>query len=155
SVAVGAGAKASNANSVALGADSVTNRDNSVSVGYAGGERQITNMAAGTAPTDGVNVSQLNDTKNDIMNYTNGKLRNLRNDANAGTASAMAMAALPQATLPGKGMFALGGGTYGGQSSLAVGVSGMSESGKWVLKANATTNTRGNVGAAVGVGFHW
>ncbi|MGE8452473.1 MAG: YadA family autotransporter adhesin, partial [Pseudomonadales bacterium] len=154
-VAVGAGAQASNANSVALGADSVTSRDNSVSVGYAGGERQITNVAAGTAGTDGVNVSQLNDTKNDIINYTNGKLANLRNDANAGTASAMAMAALPQATLPGKGMFALGGGTYGGQSSLAVGVSGMSESGKWVLKANATTNTRGNVGAAVGVGFHW
>ncbi|WP_108627528.1 YadA-like family protein [Achromobacter pulmonis] len=155
SVAVGAGAKASNTNSVALGADSATDRDNSVSVGYAGGERQITNMAAGTAPTDGVNVSQLNDTKNDIVNYTNGKLRNLRNDANAGTASAMAMAALPQATLPGKGMFALGGGTYGGQSSLAVGISSMSESGKWVVKANATTNTRGNVGAAVGVGFHW
>ncbi|MNW03063.1 hypothetical protein D3C71_1989440 [compost metagenome] len=52
-------------------------------------------------------------------------------------------------------MFALGGGTYGGQSSMAVGVSGMSESGKWVFKANATTNTRGNVGAGVGVGFHW
>ncbi|MBB1596875.1 YadA-like family protein [Achromobacter sp. UMC46] len=155
SVAVGAGAQASHTNSVALGADSATNRDNSVSVGYAGGERQITNMAAGTAPTDGVNVSQLNDAKNDVINYTNGKLSNLRNDANAGTASAMAMAALPQATLPGKGMFSLGGGTYGGQSGMAVGVSGMSESGKWVFKANATTNTRGEVGAGVGVGFHW
>ncbi|CAB3707683.1 hypothetical protein LMG3431_05802 [Achromobacter pestifer] len=154
-VAVGAGAQASHANSVALGTDSVTSRDNSVSVGYAGGERQITNVAAGTAPTDGVNVSQLNDAKNDVINYTNGKLSNLRNDANAGTASAMAMAALPQATLPGKGMVAIGGGTYGGQSGMAVGVSGMSESGKWVFKANATTNTRGNVGAGVGVGFHW
>jgi autotransporter adhesin len=44
---------------VALGANSVADRANSVSVGSAGAERQITNVAAGTAATDAVNKTQL------------------------------------------------------------------------------------------------
>ncbi|WP_266167872.1 ESPR-type extended signal peptide-containing protein [Dyella subtropica] len=60
SVAIGAGAAASATNSVALGAHSTTGtRANVVSVGAAGNTRQIINMAAGTAATDAVNVSQL------------------------------------------------------------------------------------------------
>src|SRR5690606_18112530 len=47
-------------NSVALGAGSVADRDNTVSVGDAGDERQITNVAAGTEGTDAVNLHQLN-----------------------------------------------------------------------------------------------
>jgi phosphoglycerate kinase len=47
-------------NSVALGAGSTTGeRANIVSVGTAGSERQITNVAAGTAGTDAVNMTQL------------------------------------------------------------------------------------------------
>ncbi|WP_244136407.1 YadA-like family protein [Burkholderia sp. BCC0405] len=46
-------------NSVALGAGSVANRINSISVGNVGAERQITNVATGTAGTDAVNVDQL------------------------------------------------------------------------------------------------
>jgi len=159
STAIGANSQATHDNSVALGAGSVTDRANSVSVGSAGAERQITNVAAGTADTDAVNVSQLqsglNDVKNDAINYTNQQVANVRRDAYAGTASAMAMAALPQATLPGRGMVAMGGGTYGGQSAIALGLSKMSDSGRWVFKAQATSNTRGNVGVAAGAGFHW
>jgi autotransporter adhesin len=44
---------------VALGQGSLADRDNSVSVGSAGAERQITNVAAGTAATDAVNLAQL------------------------------------------------------------------------------------------------
>ncbi|WP_369799907.1 YadA-like family protein [Cupriavidus sp. SHE] len=159
STAIGANTKATHDNSVALGAGSETDRANSVSVGTAGNERQITNVAAGTAATDAVNVSQLqsglNDVQNAAINYTNQQVNNVRRDAYAGTASAMAMAALPQATLPGRGMVAMGGGTYGGQSAVALGLSKMSESGRWVFKAQATSNTRGNVGVAAGAGFHW
>jgi autotransporter adhesin len=61
STAIGANAEASADNSVALGADSVADRDNSVSVGSAGGERQITNVAAGTEDTDAVNKAQLDE----------------------------------------------------------------------------------------------
>ena len=47
------------ANSVALGANSVVDRANSVSVGAPGAERQIANVAAGTAQTDAVNLGQV------------------------------------------------------------------------------------------------
>ncbi|WP_416360730.1 YadA-like family protein [Burkholderia orbicola] len=46
-------------NSVALGTDSKASRDNSVSIGSKNIQRQITNMAAGTADTDATNVAQL------------------------------------------------------------------------------------------------
>ncbi|MFA9441937.1 YadA family autotransporter adhesin, partial [Uliginosibacterium sp. sgz301328] len=46
-------------NSAAIGANSVADRANTVSVGSAGHERQIVNVAAGTQDTDAVNVSQL------------------------------------------------------------------------------------------------
>lgn len=61
-MAFGANAAASAENSVALGTGSVADEANSVSLGAAGAERKVTNMAAGTNATDGVNVSQLNDT---------------------------------------------------------------------------------------------
>jgi autotransporter adhesin len=57
--AIGGNAQASAGNSVALGANSVADRANSVSVGAAGSERQITNVQAGTADSDAVNVAQL------------------------------------------------------------------------------------------------
>src|SRR3546814_872860 len=59
--AVGYGAYAGAGNSVALGAGSIADRVNSVSVGDVGGERQITNVAAGTEDTDAVNLAQLNE----------------------------------------------------------------------------------------------
>ncbi|MFP3556024.1 YadA-like family protein [Paraburkholderia sp. SIMBA_049] len=61
SVAAGPGAVvlSTASGSVALGANSVADRANTVSVGSAGSRRQIVNLAAGTASTDAVNVSQL------------------------------------------------------------------------------------------------
>jgi autotransporter adhesin len=58
-VAVGGAASATAANSVALGANSVADRANAVSVGAAGSERQIINVANATNNTDAVNLSQL------------------------------------------------------------------------------------------------
>lgn len=60
--AVGFNSAATGNNSVALGANSVADQADTVSLGAAGAERRVTNMAAGTNATDGVNVSQLNDT---------------------------------------------------------------------------------------------
>ncbi len=59
STALGAGASATAANSVALGYNSVADRANTVSVGSVGNERQITNVADGTADTDAANMSQV------------------------------------------------------------------------------------------------
>ncbi len=58
-VALGIGSKVTGWNSVALGGSSVADRDNTVSVGSAGSQRQVGNVAAGTAPTDAVNKGQL------------------------------------------------------------------------------------------------
>ncbi|MFT4504328.1 YadA family autotransporter adhesin [Caballeronia sp. 15711] len=66
SVAIGGAAVSSGKNSVALGSNSVADRDNTVSVGAAGSERQVTNVAAGTASTDAVNVGQLNAVSNSV-----------------------------------------------------------------------------------------
>lgn len=58
-IAIGQGASASGLSSIALGAGAVAAEANTVSLGVAGSERRIVNLAAGTADTDGVNVSQL------------------------------------------------------------------------------------------------
>ncbi len=141
---------------------SVTSTEGAVSLGSAGNERQITNVAGGTADTDAVNVRQLDaavaqssiDTNNRI-NSLQSDISNVKYDSNAGTASAMAMASMPQSVIPGKVMVAAGVANYQGQSAMAIGVSNFSENGRWMVNFNGTANTRGNAGAAVGVGFHW
>ncbi|MFM0199787.1 YadA-like family protein [Paraburkholderia fungorum] len=157
--ALGAAANASADNSVALGQGSVADRANTVSVGAAGQERQITNVAAGVQGTDAVNVNQLQQSVSGAVtqanSYTNDQIRSARRDAYGGTATALAAAGLPQAVLPGHGMVAIAGGTYGGQSAMAIGVSQLSETGKWVYKVQGTTDSRGQFGASVGAGMHW
>ena len=60
SLAVGSGAKSTGTQSVAIGENaSDAGRDNVVSVGNTGAERQVTNVAAGTADTDAANVRQV------------------------------------------------------------------------------------------------
>ncbi|MBN3836024.1 YadA family autotransporter adhesin [Burkholderia sp. Ac-20344] len=151
SLAIGNNATASGKNSVALGSNSVADRDDTVSVGAPGQERQITNVKAGTAPTDAVNVQQLRDqigsVRNDIDHY--------RRDASGGIASAVAIANLPQASLAGESMVSIAGGTYSGQSAVAFGLSTATRNGRWVVKASGSTNTRGTVAVGAGAGYRW
>jgi len=156
--AVGQGSKASGSNSVALGTGSEASRDNSVSVGSEGSERQIINVARGTSGTDAVNVNQLREVESGLSNQVAGVRRDLQrldSRLSAGIAGAMAMSGLPQAYLPGKSMFSMGGATWRGESGFAMGLSSVSENGKWVVKGLANSTSRGDVGAAVGVGYQW
>lgn len=162
SVALGNGSSATAENSVALGSGSVADRTNSVSVGSAGNERQITNVAAGTKGTDGVNVNQLTSGINESKEYTNSKFSDLKNQVDkqndkleGGIAGAMAMASMPQPYSAGASMFSMGGASYGSQGAVAMGVSTISDNGKWVTKLQGTTTTQGDVGVAVGVGYQW
>lgn len=158
STALGNSAWASANNSVALGQGSVADRANSVSVGTVGGERQITNVAAGVAPTDAVNVSQLDalgSKVNQYFNAANKRIDKVDNNARAGIAAAMAAGTLPQSTLPGKSMVTVGASTYRGESALAIGVSRLSDNARTVIKVNASADSGGNAGAAVGAGWHW
>ena len=162
-VALGADARALGDNSVALGAGSVADRADTVSVGAADAERQIANVAAGTEDTDAVNLGQMRNhtgqsnsqTLIQANTYASRLVGAVRRDAHAGTASAMAMAGLPQSVRPGKGMASMGASGYSGESAIALGVSKMSSSGKWVYKAIVSSNTRGNYGSTVSAGFHW
>jgi len=152
STAIGSGAIASGTNSVAIGVNSSDEgRDNVVSVGSAGNERQITNVAAGKKPTDAVNVSQLDALGAALHNHIN----KVGKRASAGTASAMASGNLLQATIPGKGMASMSGGYYDGQSAVAFGISKMSDNGKWVVKAGGTIDSQDKVGVSAAVGFHF
>ena len=162
SVALGNGATATVGGTVALGAGSVADRADTVSVGSSGHERQIANVAAGTETTDAANVGQVQQAVNwanaytdQRFNYFNQQLDRVGRNANAGIAGAMAMAGLPQAYLPGKSMVAVAAGTFRGESSLAIGISTISEGGRWVYKLTGSTNTRGDAGVTIGAGLQW
>ena len=166
STAVGAGSTASGDNSVAIGAGSVANNSNTVSVGSVGHERTVTNVANGVNPTDAVNVGQLgeaiDEAKNWSKDYVDQKFQSVDNDlnrignrANAGIASAMAMASLPQAYQPNQSSAGAAVGSFHGETGVAIGVSTITESGRYVFKLNATTNSRGDAGAGIGAGVVW
>ncbi len=164
--ATGNGAQATAQNSVALGANSVADRENSVSVGSAGGERQITNVAAGTRGTDAANIDQVS---RGIMNaninskaYTDQRFADLKHNLkqqddtlSAGIAGAMAMASLPRSSVAGGSMTSVAMGNYRGQSALAIGVSHVSENGRWSTNFMGTTSSQNDTGVAVGVGYQW
>ncbi|HDQ0054214.1 TPA: YadA-like family protein [Escherichia coli] len=215
SVAIGSGSIAAADNSVALGTGSVAEEENTISVGSSTNQRRITNVAAGVNATDAVNVSQLKsseaggvryDTKadgsidysnitlgggnggttrisnvsagvnnNDAVNYAqlkqsvqetkqytdqrmvemDNKLSKTESKLSGGIASAMAMTGLPQAYTPGASMASIGGGTYNGESAVALGVSMVSANGRWVYKLQGSTNSQDEYSAALGAGIQW
>ncbi|WP_431225856.1 YadA family autotransporter adhesin (plasmid) [Serratia sp. L9] len=162
SMALGSNARATASNSVALGNDSLADRANSVSIGSLGNERQITNVARGTAGTDAVNVDQFKEGLSSLSNSTNQNFRDMgrrmddmKDKLSAGVASAMAMGSLPQPYSADAGMMSMGGGSYNGESALAIGASKVSENGKWVTKVQGSTNTQGDFGISAGVGYQW
>ena len=104
---------------------------NTVSIGSAGNERRITNVAPGVNPTDGVNVSQLTSmalgTQNQI-NFLQNQIGGLQNqidddrrEARGGTALALAATGLRYDDRPGKLSVAGGFGHYKGETGLALG----------------------------------
>uniref|UniRef100_UPI0006681706 YadA family autotransporter adhesin n=1 Tax=Moraxella canis TaxID=90239 RepID=UPI0006681706 len=127
---------------------------NSVSLtknGLDNGNNRIVNVAPGIDGTDAVNVNQLKGMHQNI----NNRIDDVSDDANAGVSSAMAMAALPQAYIPGKSMLTGGIASYNGEGAVAVGFSKLSDNGRWVLKVSGSADTQGNAGGAIGAGFHF
>lgn len=152
--------KAGGENSVAIGPGSNTEiivngkteeRTNTVSVGSKDIQRTISNVAPGVYDSDAATMGQLRAGLNEIQ----GKFNKYKKQASAGTASAMAMGNMPQSTIPGKGMMSLGSGFYDGQSAMAIGLSKMSDDGKWVFKGSASYDSQEKVGAALSIGFHF
>ncbi|MDP8175908.1 YadA C-terminal domain-containing protein, partial [Phocoenobacter skyensis] len=59
------------------------------------------------------------------------------------------------AYVPGKSMVSLAGASYDKSSSMAVGLSSISDNGKWIIKGNINANTEKKFGIGVGVGYQW
>ena len=160
--------------------DSVTNAvtyDNddrtSVTLNAGGPAVQVRNVADGTAPTDAVNVRQLeasHDSAVSVANaYTDSQvtilgdqleslsydLRRAGRDARAGTSAALAAAGLPQASEPGRSMIAGGVGVYRGRVGFALGGSYRAPNGQSVYKVGVTYDSSKHVGANAGVGFEF
>lgn len=119
--------------------------------GLDNGGNRITNVAAGQNDTDAANVGQLKGSVNYLDNKINSNNRNL----SAGIAGSNAAAGLPQVYLPGKSMVAASAGTFKGEAALAVGYSRASDNGKLILKLQGNTNTRGDIGGSIGMGYQW
>lgn len=178
STAIGQGSTARHANSVALGAGSATTvgAQANYNAAYVGtststgevnvGGRTISGVAPGMAGTDAVNVNQLGAGVSQAITtanrYTDGRIEQIQDDMwtidrgyRGATASAMAMAGLPQAYLPGKSMLSVAFGGYQSEYGMAVGLSGITDNGRWVYKAQASGNTTQEWGFSVGAGIQW
>ncbi|EBM6970312.1 TPA: trimeric autotransporter adhesin SadA [Salmonella enterica subsp. enterica] len=145
-----------------------TNADGSVNYSVlnlgdgSGGTTRIGNVSAAVNDTDAVNYAQLKRSVEEANTYTdqkmgemNSKIKGVENKMSGGIASAMAMAGLPQAYAPGANMTSIAGGTFNGESAVAIGISMVSESGGWMYKLQGTSNSQGDYSAAIGAGFQW
>lgn len=137
----------------------------------AGGSGRITGVSAGTSATDAVNLSQLqsglSSTLASSSAYTDSQfailddrisdisfdLSDTRRDAFAGTASALAVAGIPQTIEPGKTMIGGAVGHYRGQTAFAIGVSSTFAGGNGVFKAGGTVDQHGKGGFNAGAGI--
>lgn len=143
SVALGANTLASGDNAVALGQGSVATGANTVSVGDAesGLTRKITNVAPGTAPTDAVNVGQLDA----AVSRLEDKI-----DRTGAIAMAASQIHLPAGFANGLGV---GAGGQGGQSALALGYVGTLRDNVTVrLTAGVSGSTR-SYGGGLAIGW--
>ncbi|MXP17755.1 hypothetical protein GNY91_10635, partial [Glaesserella parasuis] len=119
---------------------------------------RITNVGDGSAEGDIVNVRQLNKVVSSVNTGFNQLSRDIgRVDVNAraGIASAVAMANLPQISLPGKSAISVSNAQYRGQSAYAIGYSRISDNGKWLIRASVSSNTQRDTMIGGGVGFVW
>ncbi|WP_248429668.1 YadA-like family protein [Escherichia coli] len=126
-----------------------------------GGTTRISNVSAGVN-NNAVNYAQLKQSVQETKQYTDqrmvemdNKLSKTESKLSGGIASAMAMTGLPQAYTPGASMASIGGGTYNGESAVALGVSMVSANGRWVYKLQGSTNSQGEYSAALGAGIQW
>ncbi|MDO4697164.1 MAG: YadA-like family protein, partial [Pasteurellaceae bacterium] len=116
-----------------------------------GEARRLTGVAEGVNPTDAVNKAQLDRKLGDL----NVSLQHTTKQLKGGISNAIAMASMPQAILPSQRQFSVGTGYYRGSSSLAVGLSRVSDNGRIVIKINGSASNKGDFAAGAGIGFNW
>ncbi|KVE24215.1 hypothetical protein WS67_01235 [Burkholderia singularis] len=153
-------------NSAVIGARSNDDgRSNVVSVGNATQQRQITNVAAGTEPTDAVNVDQLNQGMRQGVSQANRytdqridavsqSLHDLAKGAYGGIAAALAMPNLTPSG-PGRTVVAVGMANYKSGNAAAVSATYRSENSRWLVNAGFATTNSGDRGVRAQLGYEW
>ena len=118
------------------------------------------NVANATLANDAVNLGQMQaytDERFDVLasriDALDFDLNELNEHAAAGTATAMALAGIPQTIDADKSMFGGAVGVYRGEMGFALGASTALNDGKAVIKAGASWNTKGVGGFTAGAGF--
>ena len=134
----------------------ITNKAGNINVSGPDGKTptKITGVAPGeisATSKDAINGSQLHA----VASNLNNKINKVGKHADAGTASALAAANIPQAYTPGKSLVGIAAGNYQGQNGLAVGMSRISDNGKIIIRLSGTANSQGKTGVAAGVGYQW
>ena len=115
------------------------------SEGIDAGNTKITNVAPG----------EISDTSQDAINGS--QLSGVLKGINAGIASSVAMANLPQVSNIGmhRHNIAAAIGIHRGESAFALGLSGLNHRGTLVYKASGALNTKGHVTFGVGLGYQF
>lgn len=110
-------------------------------------QQQLTNTQKRVAD----NSQQIN-TLNNHFDSLKNEVEDNRKEANAGTASAIAIASQPQVKTGDVMMVSAGAGTFNGESAVSVGTS-FNAGTHTVLKAGISADTQSDFGAGVGVGY--
>lgn len=150
-------------------------------VSFAGtaGDRRLTGIADGIAPNDAATVGQMTTANAAVLAsanaYTDTSLtsltgdidrlfvalsaqnKDLRSELDAAAAGAAALAGMPQAFVPGRGMVSVGVGGRGGEMAVAFGFGKAFDAPHTpVIRAGAAIDSkRGQVTYNAGVGFHF
>jgi len=142
-----------------------------VSVGTPGSLRTISNLAPGVNGTDAVNVNQLNAAVNGVnglvttfassLYQLNNRINHVQQNAFAGAAVAISLAAPAVPTMPGKTAINAAYGNYAGQSAFSVTFAHRLDLapyyGSWNVNGGVGTGFTGaaRVGGRIGLGVEF
>ncbi|WP_236904661.1 YadA-like family protein [Collimonas fungivorans] len=138
----------------------MANEANTVSIGSAGNERRVVNVASGVNGTDAVNVSQLNAGVTQAINYTNQQVGQLQQSLNntadraySGIAAVTALTMIPDVDKGRNFSLGIGAATYLGHAAMAIGgTARVTENIK--VRAGVGLSPNGNT-AGVGAAMQW
>ena len=157
SIAIGEGAAATGNDSVAIGSGSTADRDNEFSVGSDGNERVIGNVAAGTRPTDAVNLQQMEDRFQSERDWANGRFQAVdkRIDRMGAISAAYAGMAMNVSGPGPDRRFGAGVGSQNGRTALAVGFQRVFGEQKQVSVSIGGAFSGSDQSVSTGAGIKW
>ncbi|HFT1754347.1 TPA: YadA-like family protein [Mannheimia haemolytica] len=119
-----------------------------------GNTRLLTGLSEGLAPTDAVNKAQL-DREIGVVNNKISAVEKEVKKVKGSVSNAIAIASLPQVSVPGKRQLSVATGHTLGTTSVAVGLNGLSDNGRISYKLGTSVSQNSNFAVGAGIGFSW